>query len=43
MFCFTRHTAGEIFMENKNTLEDKDYCVPYKYSYTELWAAKIRA
>jgi hypothetical protein len=42
MLSFTRHGAGEIIMENKNTLEDKDYCVPYKYSYTELWGTKIK-
>ena len=30
-------------MENKNTFEDKDYCVTYKYSCsTELWGLKVK-
>jgi hypothetical protein len=42
MLSFTRRRAGEIIMENKNKLEDKDYCVNYKYSYRELWGTKIK-
>lgn len=29
-------------MEYKNTLGDKDYCVPYKHSCTELQGLKMK-